>query len=232
MTAPYWLNPADPDDFPDTALALTDPDGLLAIGGDLSAKRLLTAYQNGIFPWYSDDQPILWWSPDPRAVLFPDELHISKSLAKTIRKNIFKVRFDTAFADVIQYCAAPRRDYAGTWITNEMMAAYVDLHERGYAHSIECWRDDKLVGGLYGISIGKIFFGESMFSLERDASKVAFVQLVEFAKEKGFALIDCQVESEHLNSLGATTIDRAEFISILNSECHKPTLTGAWVVNS
>ncbi|MDH5179371.1 MAG: leucyl/phenylalanyl-tRNA--protein transferase [Gammaproteobacteria bacterium] len=228
MTAPYWLNPDDPQDFPDVSLALTDPDGLLALGGDLSTDRLLTAYAKGIFPWYSEGQPVLWWSPDPRAVLFPEHLHISKSLAKTLRKNIFEIRFDTAFNDVIRHCSAPRKKQRGTWITDEMMQAYIDLHQLGYAHSIESWLDNKLAGGLYGISIGKIFFGESMFSLERDASKVAFVSLVNFAKQHDFAMIDCQVESEHLNSLGATLIPRSKFVDILDDACRKETLLGPW----
>lgn len=228
MTAPYWLNPAEPEEFPDVSLALTDPDGLLAVGGDLSIARLLAAYRRGIFPWYSDEQPILWWSPNPRAVLFPENIHISKSLAKTIRKNIFEVRLDTAFEKVIQHCAAPRKDNPGTWIIDEMIAAYIRLYEEGYAHSIECWQDNKLVGGLYGVSIGKIFFGESMFSLVRDASKLAFVYLAQYASERNFALIDCQVESEHLNSLGATTIARSEFTAILTQHCSKPTIPGQW----
>ena len=221
MTAPYWLNPNDPEDFPDVSMALTDPDGLLAIGGDLSSERLLSAYRRGIFPWFSDDQPVLWWSPDPRAVLFPEQLHISKSLAKTIRKNVFDIRLDTVFKDVILSCAAPRPRQDGTWITAEMMQAYTKLHKLGYAHSIECWKNNKLVGGLYGIAIGEVFFGESMFSLERDASKVAFAALAKGAGKIKPKLIDCQIKSDHLQSLGATTISRNEFIRLLSIYCDK-----------
>ncbi|MDH3949297.1 MAG: leucyl/phenylalanyl-tRNA--protein transferase, partial [Gammaproteobacteria bacterium] len=154
MTAPYWLNPYDPTDFPDVALALRDPDGLLAVGGDLSVERLFAAYQRGIFPWYSGDQPILWWSPDPRSMLFPNKLHISRSLRKTLRKHQFAITFDTAFADVIHACSQPRSDDVGTWITDEMQQAYIRLHQAGYAHSAECWLNGKLVGGLYGVAIG------------------------------------------------------------------------------
>ena len=228
MTAPYWLNIHDPTDFPDVNLALTDPDGLLAIGGDLTEERLLTAYRNGIFPWYNEDQPILWWSPDPRAVLFPDNLRISKSLRKKLRRQVFTVRFDTAFEQVVRACAEPRVDQNGTWISEEMYEAYVRLHQAGHAHSVECWQNDRLVGGLYGISIGQIFFGESMFSRVTDASKVAFVYLVKHAAAKGFPLIDCQVSSDHLASLGADDIDRSVFVTYLNQYCSKEGWPGLW----
>lgn len=228
MTAPYWLNIHDPTDFPDVSLALTEPDGLLAVGGDLSEQRLLAAYRKGIFPWYNEEQPILWWSPDPRAVLFPDKLRISRSLRKTLRKKIFSVKFDTAFAQVMLECAAPRPAQNGTWISDEMREAYLRLHQQGYAHSVECWQDDRLVGGLYGIAIGKIFFGESMFSSVTDASKVAFVYLVRHLQLKGFTLIDCQVSSAHLETLGACDIARAEFIHYLNEYCPKHGWSGPW----
>ena len=194
MTAPYWLNPLDREDFPDVSLALRDPDGLLAIGGDLSIERLLAAYRRGIFPWYSDDQPILWWSPDPRSIIRPKNLVISKSLNKTLKKKTFKVSFDQAFVDVIVQCAQPRQKESGTWITDEMTQAYIRLHNAGHAHSVECWQENKLVGGLYGIAIGKVFFGESMFSLVSDTSKVAFVYLIKQLQNWGYEMIDCQVQ--------------------------------------
>ncbi len=233
MTAPYWLNPYDPTDFPDVNLALTEPDGLLAVGGDLSEQRLLAAYRRGIFPWYSDDQPILWWSPDPRAVLFPDNLKISKSLRKTIRKQIFRVTFDTAFEQVVHACAEPRAGQNGTWISDEMYEAYVRLHQADHhAHSVECWQEGRLVGGLYGISIGQVFFGESMFSHATDASKVAFVYLVKHLAAKGYPLIDCQVSSAHLTSLGACNIHRHEFITYLNKFHSQKGWTGKWQCDS
>lgn len=228
MTAPYWLNIHDPEDFPDVRLALTEPDGLLAVGGDLSEQRLLAAYRNGIFPWYNEDQPILWWSPDPRAVLFPDKLKISKSLRKKIRQGLFSVKFDTAFEQVMLECAAPRPGQNGTWISDEMRQAYKRLHNLGYAHSIECWQGDRLVGGLYGIALGQIFFGESMFSRVADASKVAFVYLVRHLQARDFALIDCQVSSAHLESLGACNIERSDFSRYLNEYCSKTGWTGRW----
>jgi len=217
MTAPYWLNPHDPEDFPDVSLALTDPNGLLAVGGDLSVARLLTAYRRGIFPWYSEDQPILWWSPDPRMVLFPNQIHISKSLQKTLRKNIFELRIDTVFEQVMRQCAAPRNDNAGTWITEEMIYAYIELHRQGHAHSIECWQNNELVGGLYGVAIESTFFGESMFSRTPNASKVALVSLSQYCLENNIKLIDCQVESEHLFSMGAVNITRDEFVKWLQA---------------
>lgn len=222
-SAPYWLDLNHPELFPDTSLALKEPDGLLAVGGDLTEQRLLAAYQQGIFPWYSDDQPILWWSPDPRMVMKPTDLKISRSLRKTIRKNIFTVTFDKAFKHVIDECAAPRSYTDGTWITDEMKQAYARLHDSGYAHSVECWKDDELVGGLYGISIGQVFFGESMFARVSDASKVAFVFLVKHLQQWHYQLIDCQVYTEHLESLGAKCIPRDKFIKLLSMYCQQTT---------
>lgn len=209
---PYWLDPLSPvNAFPDIELALEEPDGLLAVGGDLSVNRLLSAYSRGIFPWYNDDQPILWWSPNPRAVLYPGQLKISRSMKKRLRKQEYRITLDQDFAAVIQHCAAPRSSQAGTWIIAEMQQAYLKLHERGYAHSVEAWDGEELVGGLYGISIGKMFFGESMFSRRTDASKVAFIHLVRQLQAWGYPLIDCQVSSEHLTTLGAIEISRRDF---------------------
>ena len=220
MSAPYLLDPLHKSLFPDVSLALTEPDGLLAVGGDLSTERLVAAYQRGIFPWYNDDQPILWWSPDPRMVLYPDELKVSRSLRKTINKDLFKVTIDKDFHSVISSCSAPRRQHGEirdeTWIHPEMIKAYDALHKAGYAHSVECWHQDQLVGGLYGIAIGSVFFGESMFSSMTDASKVAFVTFVRQLQEWGYKLIDCQVYTEHLASLGARLIPRNDFISQIN----------------
>jgi leucyl/phenylalanyl-tRNA--protein transferase len=226
--APYWLDPDQPELFPDVELALTEPDGLLAVGGDLSVIRLLAAYRSGIFPWYSEGQPILWWSPNPRAVLYPGNLKISRSLRKTIRRQKFTVTMDTCFSDVIYACAKPRRDGLGTWITDEMAIAYIRLHQEGYAHSVETWCQGKLAGGLYGVSIGKVFFGESMFSSETDASKVAFVYLVTQLKQWGYRLIDGQVQSPHLESLGAISIARQNFQHELMQYCPLPGMSGKW----
>jgi leucyl/phenylalanyl-tRNA--protein transferase len=231
MTAPYWLNPHDPTDFPDVALALHEPDGLLAVGGDLSVERLRAAYQRGIFPWYSGDQPILWWSPDPRSVLFPDKLHISRSLRKTLRKQQYKITFDTAFADVLRACSQPREDDLGTWITDEMQQAYIRLHQAGYAHSVECWLNGKLAGGLYGVSLGNVFFGESMFSHVTDASKIAFVFLVRQLQRWQFGVIDCQIQSSHLDQFGAELIPRSEFITLLNQFCNQTGRSGLWTMD-
>ncbi len=216
---PYWIEPGAPaDDFPDPRRALSEPNGLLAAGGDLSAQRLLAAYRQGIFPWFSEGQPILWWSPDPRAVLRPDDLKVSRSLRKTLRQGRFEVTVDKAFDEVVRACAAPRRDENGTWITPEMMAAYQRLYSLGYAHSIECWYEGELVGGLYGVALGQVFFGESMFSRKSDASKVALVYL----RDMDLRLIDCQIPSGHLARLGARNISREAFMQMLDRWCEVP----------
>lgn len=223
MAAPYRLNPAwgDPT-FPDPSLALTEPNGLLAIGGDLSPNRLLNAYRNGIFPWFSEGEPNLWWSPAPRSVIFPKDIKISKSLNKTIRKEIFQITTDQTFAEVIEGCSQPRAtdsitdEEHGTWITDEMKQAYIELHRHGFAHSVEAWFEGELVGGLYGISMGKVFFGESMFTRRTDASKVAFVTLVKQLIKWDFRLIDCQIASNHLSRFGAVDISREQFMDYLD----------------
>lgn len=201
--------------FPDPSLS--EDDGLLAIEGDLSPERLLLAYSNGIFPWFSDDEPILWWSPDPRFIVYPKDIRISHSMKKLLKKNTYRVSFDTCFRDVISNCSNTRKE-TGTWITNEMIEAYCKLHELGYAHSVETWHQDKLVGGLYGISMGKCFFGESMFSTMDNASKVAFITLGKSLEEKGFSMIDCQVHTTHLESLGAVYITREKFLELIKKE--------------
>jgi leucyl/phenylalanyl-tRNA--protein transferase len=204
-------------------------DGLLAVGGDLSVPRLLEAYRNGIFPWYEEGGPILWWSPDPRLVLVPDEFRASRSLRALLRKGTYEVTFDAAFARVIRACAtAPRRDEPGTWITPEMEASYTALHGLGYAHSVESWCEGGLVGGLYGVHLGRCFFGESMFSLRPDASKVALADLADFLRSRGTLLIDCQVTSEHLLSLGAREVPRAEFLRRLREALRYPTGRERW----
>lgn len=220
---PYWIEPGAPsDDFPDVRFALADPNGLLAAGGDLAAERLMSAYRRGIFPWYSEDQPILWWSPNPRAVLFPDELKVSRSLRKTLRQGRFRISVDTAFSAVIDACSAPRGHDHGTWITPEMREAYRHLHSLGQAHSVECWHGGVLAGGLYGVSLGRVFFGESMFSRMSDASKVALAHL----REMDFALIDCQLPSAHLARLGAREIPRDAFLRLLDNWCEAPEVRG------
>lgn len=216
-----FLN-ANRDWFPNPETALPDPDGLLAGGGDLSTHRLLNAYRRGIFPWYQDGQPILWWSPSVRAVLHPENLRISRSLRKTLRNKPFKITCDTVFDQVIKSCAAPRTYSQGTWITDEMQKAYLQLHQAGYAHSIETWHDGKLVGGLYGIAIGGCYFGESMFSCMNDASKVAFVCLIRHLQARQFRLIDCQMMTPHLESLGATPLERPFYLLALK-ECLQTT---------
>ena len=209
--------------FPNPATALDYPDGLLAAGGNLSVDTLLSAYRQGIFPWYEQGQPILWWSPNPRAVIVPEQIHISKSLAKTLRRGGYRVTTDQAFESVINACAEPRPEHLDrpgenhTWISAEMIAAYIRLFEAGHAHSVEYWLDDQLCGGLYGLAIGNVFCGESMFSRASNASKIAFSHLAKGLEEAGFVLIDCQIENEHLNSLGAQNMGRENFITTLNA---------------
>lgn len=204
-------------------------DGLLAFGGDLSPERLILAYMLGIFPWYSYPQPILWWSPDPRFVLYPDELKVSKSMRPILNQNRFHITYDQAFSSVIDNCkTAPRKGQNGTWITAEMREAYEELHRRGLAHSVEAWQEEKLVGGLYGVSLGRCFFGESMFSHASNASKAAFITLVRDLTGEGFDLIDCQVYTDHLASLGAKEIPREDFLHHLSKNEEKPTILGNW----
>ena len=211
-----WLSPHDaPEWFPPLEQALEEPAGLLAAGGDLSPERLIAAYRRGIFPWYSPGQPVLWWSPDPRAVLFPAEFHCSRSLGRTLRNGSLRRTINQDFAAVVEGCAAPRAASPGTWITSEMRSAYLELHRLGFAHSIEIWRAGELVGGLYGVRLGGIFFGESMFSLVRDASKAALAHLVATCRSSGLTVIDCQLPSRHLASLGSRTIPRREFQALL-----------------
>lgn len=206
------------------------PEGLLAVGGDLSSERLLAAYRHGIFPWYNPGQPILWWSPDPRAVLYPEKLKISRSLRKTLKGNQLRVTFDSCFREVMLACAAPREQHpgGGTWISDDMVEAYTQLHEMGYAHSIETWQESRLVGGLYGVALGGVFFGESMFARETDASKVALVALVSKLREWGFVLIDCQIPSAHLTSLGAEEISRSTFLTELGRALKLSGQPGRW----
>jgi len=205
-----WLAGNTP--FPPPAQALRHPNGLLAAGGDLSAERLLDAYRHGIFPWYSADEPVLWWSPDPRMVLFPGEFRISRSLGKLLRKGVFRTSFDAAFERVMRECAAPRTSHTGTWISEEMIAAYGELHRTGHAHSVEIWLNDELAGGLYGVSVGRMFYGESMFSRASNASKVALAYLSRQLGRWKYGMIDCQMHTPHLESLGARLIPRQEFI--------------------
>lgn len=224
-----WLSPhSAPDSFPPVETALTAPNGLLCLGGDLSERRLLCAYRRGIFPWYGERQPIMWWSPSPRCVLLPRELKISRSLKKTCRNGGLAFSVDRDFPAVIGACAGARRDGADTWITAQMRVAYINLHRSGYAHSVEVWRDGRLVGGLYGIAIGAVFFGESMFSAARDGSKVALVCLARVLQARGFRLIDCQVSSAHLFSLGARELLRADFQQRLEVDCAVEQPVGAW----
>ncbi len=216
--------------FPDPARA--EPDGLLAVGGDLRPERLLSAYALGIFPWFDASSPILWWSPDPRLVLEPERLHVSRSLQRTIRRGTYRVTADTAFERVIRRCAArPRPGQRGTWITRDMIDAYVRLHRLGFAHAFEAWEGDALAGGLYGVSLGAAFFGESMFADRPDASKVAFVGAVGWLASRGVRLVDCQVRTEHLVSLGAHEVPRAEFLARLAAALEEPTLRGTWVLD-
>ena len=221
-----WLEKGTP--FPPVRSALKKPNGLLAAGGDLSPERLLEGYRRGIFPWYSEGDPILWWSPDPRMVLFPAEFRISRSLGKTLRNRRYEARFDSAFEDVIASCAAPRKGESGTWIGQAMVEAYMELHRLGYAHSVETWVAGDLAGGLYGVAMGGVFFGESMFSRVRDASKIALAALVAHLKSAGFGLIDCQMHTRHLETLGAREIPRAQFSRLLEELVHYPRSPGTW----
>jgi len=216
--------------FPPVETALREPNGLLAMGGDLSPARLLDTYRHGIFPWFNPGEPILWWSPDPRMVLVPGEVRVTRSLAKRLRNSGFEVRVDTAFAEVMRACAAPREGETGTWISPAMVAAYRRLFDAGYAHSVETWHDGRLVGGLYGVAIGRMFYGESMFSREPDASKVALVRLARQLQQWDFGLIDCQMETPHLASLGACTMPRAMFTARLAELVKLPHLPGPWTL--
>ncbi|MBN2159585.1 MAG: leucyl/phenylalanyl-tRNA--protein transferase [Spirochaetes bacterium] len=212
--------------FPPVGLA--EPSGVLAVGGDLSPERLVAAYRSGIFPWYSDGDPIIWWSPNPRFVLFPEEIYVSKTMRQVFRRDIFRITFDRNFRGVIEGCREPRKKERGTWITDEMLEAYMRLHEQGVAHSVEAWKDDVLAGGLYGLSMGACFFGESMFARAPNASKAAFITLVKRLIETGCMLIDCQVYTAHLESLGARHISREEYIDILRDGLKRETPSDLW----
>jgi len=214
--------------FPRVETALADPNGLLAMGGDLSVEWLLDAYRNGIYPWFNPGEPILWWSPDPRMVLLPGDIRVTKSLAKRMRNGGFELRVDSAFVEVIRACGAPREDGAGTWISEAMVAAYRRLFDASYAHSVETWRDGVLVGGLYGVAIGRMFYGESMFSCEADASKIALVRLAQQLQQWEFGMIDCQMETAHLSSMGARTLPRAAFVARLAELVNLPHRPGPW----
>jgi leucyl/phenylalanyl-tRNA--protein transferase len=215
--------------FPNLNTALQDPDGLLAIGGDLTPERIVNAYRNGIFPWFSNDAPILWWSPSKRAVIQPAQCHISKSMKKLIRKNNFTVTINNAFPEVINACAQPRASQAETWICPPMIAAYNRLHQLGYAHSIEVWKDNKLVGGLYGVGIGKLFCGESMFSIEDNSSKIAFIALNQHLGSFPDTYIDCQMQTSHLSSLGVKEVERAQFIQHLHNAKDQQLNKSCWI---
>jgi leucyl/phenylalanyl-tRNA---protein transferase len=212
--------------FPPVELA--DKSGILAVGGDLTPERLIEAYGNGIFPWYSEGDPIIWWSPDPRFVLYPDEIKISKSMRQVLRRGLFTITFDRSFREVIDACRGPRRDDAGTWITDDMFEAYIELHRLGYAHSVEAWYEGSLAGGLYGVSLGTCFFGESMFTKMSNASKAALITLTVILGGHGFHLVDCQVYTEHLKSLGARHIPRNEFINSVKKGLLAETILGSW----
>lgn len=218
----------DTQPFPDIETALETPDGLLAVGGCLSPKRLENAYRHGIFPWYNENEPILWWSPNPRLILMLKNFKISRSLGKVIRRDNFQISFDKAFKEVVEACAGPRSCTNGTWINQEMKQAYWKMHELGLAHSVETWYQNKLVGGLYGIAIGQVFFGESMFYRRSNASKIALSGLVEIMKSWGYVLIDCQIQTQHLMSVGAEEIPRQQFVQLLAIYCNHDPLTLAW----
>ncbi|MEM7541316.1 MAG: leucyl/phenylalanyl-tRNA--protein transferase [Pseudomonadota bacterium] len=229
MQRVYWVRQCRlAEAFPATADALEDPNGLLAIGGDLSTTMLCNAYKRGIFPWYSDGQPILWWAPDPRCALNPSQRHASRSLRRAIRRESFEISFDMAFESVVDSCRAPRRDQSGTWITDEMREAYLSLHRNNIAHSIECWRGSELAGGLYGVSVGGAFFGESMFSNVSNASKATFVALCDKLSAWGYTLFDCQIPTSHLESLGAETMTRRDFETRLAAAIQQTPSARAW----
>ena len=221
-----WLTPEEP--FPPVTRALADPNGLLAAGGELSVARLIDAYRHGIFPWFNPGQPVLWWSPDPRMVLFPHELKVTRSLGKALRNRDYEVRADTSFRAVMQACTEPRPRQSGTWIGPGMIAAYCTLHEQGLAHSVETWIDGELAGGLYGVALGRVFYGESMFTHADDASKIAFVHLVRQLERWNFGMIDCQVHTGHLASVGARAIPRADFMRKLQELVNCAGPTGRW----
>ena len=223
-----WLK-RDSLTFPPLTKALQEPNGLLAAGGDLSPDRLIEAYRHGCFPFFFKGQPLLWWSPDPRTVLFPEELHVSRSMAKLLRQQRYQVTFDRDFASVIRACAAPRSYVNDTWISTDIQNAYIELHERGYAHSVEVWDNGNLVGGLYGLAIGQLYFGESMFSRADNASKFGFITLAKQLQAWGFVMIDCQMPTEHLHSLGARSISRQQFADYLRDHLDQPT-TAQWVL--
>ncbi len=230
MRSPKILT-ADDLTFPDPQFALREPNGLLALGGDLSVPRLLSAYRRGIFPWYSQPDPILWWSPDPRVILLPEDIRVNRSLKKFMRQDPYRLCFDTNFAGVVAGCAAPRADQDGTWITLEMQAAYLELFNAGHAHSIEVWENDQLVGGLYGLAIGRAFFGESMFSTKPNASKIALVALARQLQEWQFAFIDCQMPTEHLLKMGASEITRSDYLDLLSTAVDAEPQMQGWVLD-
>lgn len=224
-----WLAPDDPhDSFPAVTSALSEPDGLLAAGGDLSPDRLLFAYRQGIFPWYEEGQPLLWWSPDPRCIFLPGDFHLARRMQREFRKTDAQIRVNTAFTEVVRACAGPRRSEQGTWITPDMLTAYEHLHQLGWAHSVEVWRSDKLCGGLYGLAIGKAFFGESMFSKNSNASKMALLYLAERLQVGDFEILDCQVRSAHLIGLGARVLPRSDFMDLLQHACERPDSCSDW----
>ena len=225
----HWLDPRDPhQSFPPPHRAMREPNGLLAIGGDLSVTRLLRAYSQGIFPWYNADEPILWWSPDPRAILIPEAFKVSRSLRRSIARGDYAVTLDTRYSEVLAACAGPRQRSRGTWLGSDMRLAYQELFRRGYSHTVEVWRQGELVGGLYGVALGRAFFGESMFSRADDASKIALHWLCEQLRAWDFQLIDCQVSSPHLLTLGAVEVSRERFLNLLRPAVALPGRTGAW----
>ncbi len=227
-----WISQDDPPEaFPDIAAALTVPDGLLAAGGNLAPDRLLYAYRRGVFPWFDSGQPILWWSPDPRCVMLPDSFHLPRRLRRSMQNSALEISFNKTFSAVVEACAANRVGQKGTWITDEMIEAYSTLHGQGWAHSVEIWRDDELVGGLYGLAIGKAFFGESMFSQESNASKIAMWILCGLLVRHRFEILDCQVGSPHLTSLGAILMPRSEFAALLERACDPATKFAEWPQN-